>query len=297
MPRLATTYAEFRPRLSAAQRGRELLRSAALTALGTVGVGDALRRPRVHVLNLHHVFPDEERPFRELLDALRRTHEFLGYSEAVRRIHAGPIDRPYLAVTFDDGLRTCLAAARVMSDLGVSACFFVCPPVIGLRDEARAAAFCRDRIGVTPAEFLGWGEVEELLRLGHEVGGHTTTHANVRRLGPAELDDEIAGCRAALVARLGRAAGTHFAWPFGRFAHFSAAGARAVFDAGFGSCASGERGAHVVPSGPDPRRLCVRREHVIAAWPVAHTRAFLARGSRRASAADNAWPAEWTATL
>jgi peptidoglycan/xylan/chitin deacetylase (PgdA/CDA1 family) len=219
-----------------------------------------------------------------LVRALAAEHAFVPYAEAVRRIVAGDIDRPVLAVTVDDGLRSALAVARVLAAHGVRACFFVCPGLVGARGARLDAA--RAVLGAPEAELLDWDDLERLRADGHEVGSHTTTHADLARVSPARWRDEIAGSADLLRARLGEVA--HFAWPYGRWRHVRHAAVVEVFAAGYASCASAERGCHVTaPAGP--HALCLRRDHVMPEWPVSHVRYFLARSSRHAGAGTN-WP-------
>jgi hypothetical protein len=74
---------------------------------------------------------------------------------------------------------------------------------------------------------------------------------------------------------------------------FSPVAREAVFNAGFSSCSSAVRGAHVARHTTAPRELCIRRDHVFANWPVDHVNYLLIQNSRSASAATNDWPAEY----
>jgi peptidoglycan/xylan/chitin deacetylase (PgdA/CDA1 family) len=253
-----------------------------------------LERPRVQVLHLHSVFPDEEDGFRRLLGALRRNHTLLPYGEAVARLRSGPIDEPIVAFTFDDGLATCLRAASILEEFGARACFFVCPSIVGERDEDRIARFCRDNLHSSPMRFLSWEDLENLRTRGHEVGSHTSSHANLAAVDEERMHAEIQGSRERLVERLGSA--DHFAWPYGRFEHFSPTAAQEVFRAGYSSCASAERGCHVAPSPDAPRDLCLRRDLVVGAWPVEHNLYFVSASAARASASTNEWPESWRTT-
>lgn len=275
---------------------RSVARGLALGALASVyeltrRSDGLLTTPRVHILCLHDLPPDEEEGFRSMLTHLRRDHEMVAYSEAVRRAHTGDVDRPCLAVSFDDGFRSCLRAGSVLSEIGLTACFFICPSIIGERDESAIAAFCRDRLGQKPTPFLGWNEIESMRSAGHEFGSHTMTHADLGGAGPEQISDELGRSRDELVRRLGSA--EHFAWPFGRMRNFQAAAARAVFEAGYTSCASAVRGCHG-PRAP-VARLCLRRENVSGRWPIPHVRYFLARScQRRMIIAGDGWPDGWS---
>jgi peptidoglycan/xylan/chitin deacetylase (PgdA/CDA1 family) len=266
---------------------RSQMRGAAVSALAaslkiTGRMSALLRRPRVHVLLLHHVFADEEASFRALLSALARDHTFISYSEAARRAKAAGvrIDKPYVAITFDDGYKNCLRAAAIMNEFNAPGCFFVCPSIVGETDEAKIERFCRERLELPkPVEFMTWNDLESLKKRGHEIGGHTMSHVNLATAPREQARREIAECHDVIQSRLGEC--RHFAWTYGRFSDFPMELLPAVFDAGFESCASGVRGCHGPPPSDTSNPLLMRREHIVAGWPVSHALYFLARSSAR----------------
>jgi peptidoglycan/xylan/chitin deacetylase (PgdA/CDA1 family) len=241
----------------------------------------------VQFLTFHHVFPDEERRFRKLIAYLLDGHTFISYSAAVRRLVEGPIDRPYVCMTFDDGLASSARAGRILAEHGISACFFVVASVVGERDPERVRRFCANRLNMPWLQLLDWDGVDVLMDQGHEVGSHTMRHVDLSQASEHELVAELRDAREVLEARVGRA--QHFAWPYGRFRHFSRLARRVAGEAGYSSCASGERGAHVATV-HQSRDLCIRRDHVPAAWPLRHIEFFLARSARHATSLDGEWP-------
>jgi peptidoglycan/xylan/chitin deacetylase (PgdA/CDA1 family) len=299
-PEHAVSWREMAPR-----GPRATARRATLSALGwsmkASGVLQGLlARPRVQVLILHHIFADEEAEFRELLRTLSRDHSFISYSEAIERAQTGgkPIDRPYIALSFDDGLRNCLRAAAIAQEFGAKACFFVCPGIVGETRETVIRSFC-ERLQIPPVEFMNWDHLESLRNSGHEIGGHTMTHVNLARISASEAHDEIAGSFEALKRRLGEP--KHFAWTYGSFADFTAEAARSVYRGGYSSCASGVRGCHGPAGRPsangETSPICIRRDHVVAGWPISHVLYFLARSSRRMSSASGDWPSGWAKVI
>jgi peptidoglycan/xylan/chitin deacetylase (PgdA/CDA1 family) len=276
------------------QIARDLVRGAVLDGLSAfdrLTAARALARPRIQILYLHFVLRDEETRFRALIERLLTTHTFLRYSDAVARIYSGEIDKPYIALTFDDGLRNCLRAAEILDEYGLSACFFVCDSMADERRYDVIRDFCARELSMPAAEFLSWRDMEGLLARGHEIGNHSRRHKTLAELGPAELEEDVAASLASLRARLGDV--KHFAWPRGEWRHFNAESAAAVFRAGHASCASAERGAHVPAGSPAPHQVCLRRDHVIAAWPVRHSLHFIIANSRKASPANTSWPEGW----
>lgn len=278
-----------------------MARHAALSVLAaarhlTGGFAALANTPRVQFLCLHHVFEEEQAAFGQMLDSLSQTHQFISYSDAVERILTGHVDQPYLVVTFDDGFKSCITAANVMHEIDIQGMFFVCGSSIEPESDEQLAQHCRRRLHVPPVEHMDWADLQALLDQGHEIGAHTMTHPNLAAVSIEQARAEIGQSRQLLVSRLGRA--DHFAWPFGPFDMFSAQCAQAVFEASFQSCASAVRGAHAGGDAiDDHRRLCVRRDHVVAKWPLAHVRCFLARNCDRPLPVDELWPVGWLPSI
>jgi peptidoglycan/xylan/chitin deacetylase (PgdA/CDA1 family) len=239
--------------------------------------GPALAAPRVQILYLHHVFPTEIQGFRSLLDRLAVVHTFIPYSEAVARIESGDIDRPYVAFSADDGIKSCLTMASILEEFGASACFFVVGSMVGASDANVTARFSRNELGLPAQEFLNWEDLEVLIRRGHEVGSHSMSHSRLVDLSPNQLDWEVGESRRTLVDHLGVV--DHFAWPFGRFSDAPSDIASIVHREGYRSCASAQRGAHMAEmSGQE--KVVLYRDHVIASWPTAHVMYFMAKNAR-----------------
>ncbi|MFO0784755.1 MAG: polysaccharide deacetylase family protein [Phycisphaerales bacterium] len=255
-------------------------------------VEELLKTPRVHFLYLHHVFPDEIDNFRATLAHVQRTHEMVTYSRAVELVLSGQVTRPTACVSFDDGLSTILPASRVMDELGIKGCFFVCPAIVGERDREQVRRFAETRLHYPPMDVLGWAEIEEMASRGHEIGSHTYSHPNMGEVSLEQAIDELQYSRDELRLRLGGV--KHFAWPSGRWDNFSARAGKAVFDLGYESCASAIRGCHMPrPFAVDRRDVCLRREHIMGCWPLRHNLYFMARSVRRVGPKDYQWPPKW----
>jgi len=273
---------------------RETFRHTALSFLATYYktrrfIPERLSNNRVQIINFHGLLKSEERQFRGLLDSLLRYHRFISYSEAVRRIQEGNIDQPYLSITFDDGLKSCVHGAEILNEYGISGCFFLCPSIIGETDNTKIDEFCRERLLIPRTDFLSWRDIEHMQKKGHEFGSHTMTHPNISNLTPHDAQDEIASSFKVLNERISNV--RHFAWPLGRFFHFNRQSADEVFNIGFESCASGERGCHISDGKPlEKSDVCIRRDHVVALWPIDHVLYFLAKNSTHASLVNNLWP-------
>ncbi len=117
-----------------------------------------------------------------------------------------------VSLQFDDGTADHAQAASILDAHGLDGTFFI--------NSARPGQ----------PGYLGWSEIDALAAAGHEIGGHTLTHANVPSVPATEQLREVCNDRAALLSR-GYAV-TSFAYPFGAT---SAAAANVVRDCGYNS--------------------------------------------------------------
>lgn len=246
---------------------------------------------------MHHVTRAEEPRFAQFIDWLKQHFELLSYSAAVHQIATGQGSGPRLAISFDDGLENHLSAARIMAERQVSACFFICPGIIGQPVNSETAKFCVERLLIPPTSFLSWEQVEQMKNWGHEIGGHTQDHLNLAQISATEVTEQLTLCRDTLRQRLGQV--EHFAWTYGRFADFSQAAFEQVFALGYRSCASGVRGSHAgssveaTPPARSPQQICLRREQVEMSWPIHHREFFLARSQRFPISREASVPTVW----
>jgi len=272
---------------------RSAARHAALDALSLVGqssgrAGQAMRIPRVHFLYLHAVPSGQLSAFRDLVARLTEDHELVSYSAAVSLLAVGDVSSPVVTFSFDDGFVSNMAAARVLEDFGTTACFFVPTGFVGCKTVTDARRFFGVSDGVDEIA-MTWDDLAALTDRGHEIGNHTFRHRVLSRVSLLEAYDEVAKARETLRARLGQ--GDHFAWPRGRFEHFTPEAARAVFETGHLSCASAERGSHLATALGGVAPPCIRRDHLMTSWPLRHNLYFVSAGAR--CAGRGAWPAGW----
>ena len=246
--------------------------------------------PKVQVLLMHDLHEGERDRFRELLRQLATRYDLIPYSEAVRRITTGAIDRSYLAFSFDDGLHGCWAAAKILEEFGTRGMFFVCPKIIEA-NKKQQSKFCRERLWMGPRSFLSWSEIAKMSDLGHEFGSHTMNHVFVDRVNREQLAEELGDSKRMLEKSVGTC--DHFAWPYGRFSHFNEQSQHVASRLGFISAASGERGSHAAHSSPVRFMPCIRRESVEVRWPFRHVKYFLNRSGRSPRQPSDSWPSQW----
>jgi peptidoglycan/xylan/chitin deacetylase (PgdA/CDA1 family) len=146
-----------------------------------------------------------ERFRRQLELALRAGFEFVPLANIVD----GTAPPNALAITFDDGLKSVAAnASPVLEEFAIPYTLFV---VSGWAD------------GLGPWDpdlLMTWGDVEQALRGGAEVGSHSVTHPDFRWLPRDDAAYEITVSREVITSRLG-VAPTAFAIPYGQASNWS----------------------------------------------------------------------------
>ena len=287
MDKFISNYAELKQLKTKTFRG--YLRDIALTGLSLVASEQYLKKPRVQFLYIHHVFKDEEKALDVLLKRLSKRHQFISYNDAVNKILSGTIDKPYITFSSDDGFKNNLRAAEILNRYDAKACFFINPGIVGETNFDKIKRYCTDTLEFPPVEFLNWNEVAQLQQWGHEIGSHTMMHMNIANATAQAITDDMQYTYRILNERCGSV--KHFAFPYGRFFHFSAIGRKAVFDAGFTTCATAERGCHINPVDRiSNEKLCIRRDHTVLGWDINHIMYFLINNAKNVSINNNFYP-------
>jgi len=226
-------------------------------------VDELLNTPRIQIIGLHHLFDDTIENFQKTLQFLSKYFEFIGYSEALNRIFSNRIDRPYLAITSDDGLKNNLNLVQVLKEHNISCCFFLVTSMVGEKNSTKVSKFSRNVLNKCPAEFMDFSDIELLLKDGHEIGSHSVTHPNFAEVDINMIIKEIKDSFEFLSRHFNKI--EHFAWPYGGIRHFSQEAIRVVFEAGYISCASMESGSHTKGT-RDYKDLILKRTHIDPAF-------------------------------
>jgi peptidoglycan/xylan/chitin deacetylase (PgdA/CDA1 family) len=119
-------------------------------------------------------------------------------------------DTSAVAFTFDDGMASVASAALpILRDAGVPAHLFLTTAAVGGDNrwpgQPRLPQY---------SEMLSWAQIEALHAGGVSIDGHTDTHPDLRALGDAAIEDDMAANDALIAARLGRTP-SYFAYPYG----------------------------------------------------------------------------------
>jgi peptidoglycan/xylan/chitin deacetylase (PgdA/CDA1 family) len=182
--------------------------------------------------------------FRDMCQMLRRNFRVVPPAEVFRLARADrPIPRRTVAITFDDCYRDNLAAARVLAEHDLPACFFIPTGYIGT-----------DRVFPWDAHLprlanLTWDEVREIAGLGFEIGSHTVNHPDMARISLDEARHELVESKQTLEQQTGRPV-RFFAYPFGGQEHFPPNRLPLVYEAGYEGCVSAH-GGFVTPGSGD----------------------------------------------
>jgi peptidoglycan/xylan/chitin deacetylase (PgdA/CDA1 family) len=214
------------------------------------------------VVLMYHAVGDEGEPAGRYVVPVRRFAEQLrwlqrrGY-QAVRLEEILEHRREFrlppartVVITFDDGYEdNHRLAFPLLRDSGMPAVFFLVSSGLGGSNAWDADGELSGRALLSP------DQAREMENAGMELGGHTRRHRPLSEIPDAELDDEVAGCRAELTEVLGQAPPS-FAYPYGKM---SPAARAAVERAGFLGAVCSRSGFND-PAAPDYalRRIEVR---------------------------------------
>jgi peptidoglycan/xylan/chitin deacetylase (PgdA/CDA1 family) len=170
--------------------------------------------------------------FRRICRMLRRSFHVRPLAEVVGIIRSSrPVPNRTVAITFDDCYQDNLPAARVLAEHGLPATFFIPTAFVG-SDHVLSW----DR-GLPHLPNLTWEDVQEMVRLGFDIGSHTVTHADLGAATTADAEREVTESKRILEDRLGR----HVRWiayPFGQTTNLRAEVAPVIQKAGYEACFS-----------------------------------------------------------
>lgn len=178
----------------------------------------------------YHSIDESGSPVSVSAEAFERHVRWLA-SGAVRvvplpELLASPEDEDAVAITFDDAIDSFGAvAAPRLSEAGLPATVFVVSDRVG---ETNHWGHASDTL-VPRMDLLGWEQLRAIAAAGFELGAHTRTHPDLRRLDGAALRDELEGCSHRIETETGQRPRT-FAYPFGFHDPESVEAARSLFD-------------------------------------------------------------------
>jgi|WetSurMetagenome_2_1015567.scaffolds.fasta_scaffold00051_39 hypothetical protein len=146
--------------------------------------------------------------FEELLRILKeKKNAFVTVTEASRMVPTGS-DGSAVVVTFDDGFESFYSRALpLLKKYGYRVTVF---PVAGFLGRSSTWDTLPPQTHMTPEQ------LREIAGLGHEIGSHTMSHANLTLLSDRDLRDELSRSKAVLEDVIGKAV-TSLSFPFGQW--------------------------------------------------------------------------------
>jgi peptidoglycan/xylan/chitin deacetylase (PgdA/CDA1 family) len=270
------TYRQFRSVESPRERARTVLRDAAVTVLSakqSVPRSNWIRFPYYH-----HVFDDQRAGFEAHLLWMKDVATPISLDDAVALLESdAPIDGRYFCVTFDDGYKNCVTnALPILAEHEVPAAFFISTAFVGAASEERHAALL-GRIAAydrSLTEFVDWDDCRQLVAAGMTIGSHTVSHPRLIELPAGEVEHELLASKQTIEHELGVEC-RHFSCPKGRpdLDFVADRDPPIASRAGYRSFLTTERGTVYQRQNP----MLIRRDHVIASWPLHHLRYFFSR--------------------
>jgi peptidoglycan/xylan/chitin deacetylase (PgdA/CDA1 family) len=165
----------------------------------------------LRVLTFHETLPDQMEQLKRIVDFCRSRFRMASPADA-DGIFAGrwPDGGDRVLLTFDDGYGSNFAAAQWLASIGVSATFFVVPPLIDrttdeyLRFHERFGVKAYIPLARPGARGLASSQLREMAAMGHRIGAHNFAHRDLGQLhDPAAIRYEIANATEMVGERTG----------------------------------------------------------------------------------------------
>jgi peptidoglycan/xylan/chitin deacetylase (PgdA/CDA1 family) len=186
-------------------------------------------------------------------------------------------ERPYLLMTFDDGLKTnYTVASPLLDEFGIKGIFFL---PVSFIDQAQSSAdkqreFYKaigggkeSNLSAEEYQPMSWKEVRDLVSRGHAIGSHTLTHCSLRQgLDKEKLEREIIYSKRVLEERSQKKI-ISFCWTYGMVVDYSKSAYELVckhYDFAFTTFAS--------PFGPSGNPYAIDRSNVEAFMSIARVK-------------------------
>ncbi len=219
----------------------------------------------------HHLFKDEIEGFKTITTYLANNFKIISYSEAVAMLKTGDIDDHYICFSFDDGLKNCMRIAELFNEMGICAMFFVNPEIVDNFDnEEYILKHCQENLHMKELDFMGWHDINLLLKMGHEVGNHTMSHKRISSIPESDYNYEIVKAKEKIEFHAGPI--KHFAWTYGLSKDMTPEAFKVAIQSGHESVASAIRGQHF--NILNLKKDHILRDQIIFKHPVSYFKYF-----------------------
>jgi hypothetical protein len=170
------------------------------------------------LLYLHGVSVSHLGRFTRLLSGLTQRYTFISSAEVADRLGSGTSEEGcYLHLSFDDGYADNYEVAVVLKKMNIPATFFVASAYID-GDMHRCSPMLRE-FSKTRAP-LNWDQVRTMADWGFEIGSHSISHSNFRKMTDEKARQELIESKARIEEQLNNTV-TSFSFPYGRFTDFT----------------------------------------------------------------------------
>ena len=179
-----------------------------LSLRGARMLSKSWRVPHLRVIYFHGVPRELATRFAEILDYFGQFFDYQPYSQALTLLSQSAIQRPIMAVTFDDADQSVFDnALPIMETRGIRPCIFV------VGDYVEKGCTYREKIH---RPVMNWQMLEYCVNKCAEIGNHTFSHPNLTKCSNVKIIEELETNRQFLESKLGLRV-VHFAYPYGQF--------------------------------------------------------------------------------
>jgi peptidoglycan/xylan/chitin deacetylase (PgdA/CDA1 family) len=236
------------------------LRNVGVRLIDVCGISASYRtrihasRPLVRVIVFHDVL--DRGWFESMVVALTHAYHVITPDEFL----AGTFNPEKINVllTFDDGYQSWVdVVLPVLQKHEVTGIFFINSGLIdAYADQEKQTTYVEKRLLLSPRRTLSWDGARTLARMGHRIGGHTTTHARLSAVSEETQQIEIVDDKKRIEEILGVPV-IFFAYPFGQSGDYTETTMRFTRECGYTYAFTTEAGfadvkhAHRIP------RLCI----------------------------------------
>ena len=175
----------------------------------------------VHILNGHFIEEilniNSSTLFENFIKELIKNFDIIDLSSAINLISINySCVKPKVAITFDDGFEECYnIMLPILEKYNVKAAFFINPKSVDNQNSSFIKSFFSKNLKVKlQKRIMNWDMLREINELGHIVGSHTYSHANLKGLEKSKLDYEIIDSKNKIEKMLNTNC-DFFAFPFG----------------------------------------------------------------------------------
>jgi peptidoglycan/xylan/chitin deacetylase (PgdA/CDA1 family) len=231
--------------------------------------------PGIHVLASHFISPGhysfggKVKVLERFYERLVKLGDVINFDEAINRINSRdlPIDKPLIALSFDDGFEECEEIANFFTKKNINVAFFINSNAIEAEKSYYKDHF--ERLKVADKKFLTWSALRDMHSYGHIIGSHTKDHFRLNMSNHEAIREQIIGDKKLIDLKIVGDCQS-FAWPYGAegdINEFAIGVASKSFKNVFSSC------NHKLYNSSCGRVL--NRRHVEPDWEESHLRFFL----------------------